>query len=86
MNKNEQMIENLKKGFSGSNDYLSGVNDGMYALLRELNDLPDKRSELLRFSYVLRNLGFLKCENDELECIIKTQIENLSNAAKRIEP
>lgn len=29
-------IEEMKKSFSGSTDYLSGVNDGMYQLMEEL--------------------------------------------------
>lgn len=32
----EKIIEHLKKDFSGSSDYLSGVNDGMYHLKRFL--------------------------------------------------
>lgn len=35
-NKNDELIELLKKDFSGSRDYISGVNDGMYHLLQKL--------------------------------------------------
>ena len=40
-----QRIEELKKDFSGSSDYLSGVNDGMYHFM---NDILPKMSELKR--------------------------------------
>jgi hypothetical protein len=32
------IIEKLKNDFSGSNDYLSGVNDGMYHLMHKLKE------------------------------------------------
>ena len=31
-----KLIEELKKDFDGTTDYLSGVNDGMYHLLMKL--------------------------------------------------
>lgn len=34
----KHMIEELKKGFSGDASYMSGVNDGMFALYRKLSE------------------------------------------------
>jgi hypothetical protein len=36
-----ELIEKLKKEFSGNISYLSGVNDGMYCLLRNLESKID---------------------------------------------
>lgn len=33
-----ELIDKLKKGFTGSDDYLSGVNDGMFTLINHLTD------------------------------------------------
>jgi len=38
----DELIENLKKDFSGDTSYLSGVNDGMYHLLRSLEKTVEK--------------------------------------------
>ena len=38
---NDFLIEQLKKDFSGSSDYLSGVNDGMYHHLRSLQHMEE---------------------------------------------
>jgi len=40
------LITELKKDFSGSSDYLSGVNDGMYHLIRNLDHMDKLSNEV----------------------------------------
>lgn len=35
-----ELVEELKKDFNGSADYMSGVNDGMYHLVEKLREIP----------------------------------------------
>jgi len=46
---NNTTIEALKKDFSGSDDYLSGVNDGLYKAMRHLMDMHKGLDNFIEF-------------------------------------
>lgn len=60
----DEQIELLKNDFTGSNDYLSGVNDGMYHLKANIIQL-DLKDEIITMADVERAfcVGYLNNSN-----------------------
>lgn len=72
--------------YRGFSNEFHARRDELETLEKFLNGLPDKRTELLRFSKFLQDRHwFDDCSDDYYEILVN-EFENLSDSSERIEP
>ncbi len=72
-----ELIDKLKKGFTGSDDYLSGVNDGMFTLINHLTDQTKSMEEQLKYCH--NRMAEAYSELNEKEKPLTDKIFDLAN-------